>query len=261
MLTKSMGLLAATALGLGLVQAASAADLPMKAAPMVVPAPFTWTGFYVGGHVGSGWGTTESTLNSLTVGGVPFIPSPGVAAVPGVSASRNGFIGGVQAGYNWQTASPLVLGIEGDFSWSDVKGTAPCVAGIFPLTQCSAKDKWIADITGRVGVTVDHALLYVKGGVAWQNTDYTIASTTVFPAPTFAFAASNTHTGGLLGVGVEYAFMAHWSAKVEYDYMDFGTHHLTAASTISAPIGAPATGTASVTDRLHIIKAGFNYRF
>lgn len=177
MLTKSIGLLAATALGLGLIQSASAADLPVKAPPPMVAAPFiSWTGFYLGGHVGSGWGTTEASLDSLTVAGVPALL--GTGSFPLASAGRNGFIGGVQAGYNWQVAPYLVVGVEGDFSWSDIKGTAPCGPsfGGGGVIFCHAKDNWIGDITGRIGVTVDHALLYLKGGWAWQDTDYTVSS-------------------------------------------------------------------------------------
>jgi outer membrane immunogenic protein len=62
MRTKFASLLTTAALSLGAAQVASAADLPArgpvyKAAPV---APFIdWTGFYVGGHIGGGWGTKD----------------------------------------------------------------------------------------------------------------------------------------------------------------------------------------------------------
>lgn len=266
MLRKSIGLLAATALGLGLVQSASAADLPVKAAPPVAyVAPINWTGFYFGGHVGSGWGTTEASLDSLTVSGFPVLP-PGTGGFPLASAGRNGFIAGVQAGYNWQLSPFLVVGLEGDFSWSDVKGTSPCGPGFGgTVFSCRAEDNWIGDITGRIGVTVDHALLYLKGGWAWQDTDYTVSSVSFGGGPGLLATASNTHDGGLLGAGVEYQFMQHWSAKIEYNYIDFRSNHVNAIGT--APFGpcaaptCPLAATATVTEPLHLIKAGFNYRF
>ena len=46
---------------------ANAADMPVKARPLPPPVPvFSWTGFYIGGHVGGAWGTTEATLNSAS---------------------------------------------------------------------------------------------------------------------------------------------------------------------------------------------------
>jgi outer membrane immunogenic protein len=252
MLKSTLHFVAAAALGLGLVQSASAADLPTKAAPMYTPAPFTWTGFYIGGHVGSGWGTVESTVTSITAGGVPV----GAGALPFSSHNVNGFLGGVQAGYNWQVGPTWVVGIEGDFSWSDINGTTPCLV----VLACKTKEKWLADITGRVGFTVDHALIYLKGGAAWADSDYSVTFTPflIGGGPGFAATASDTRFGGLLGVGVEYAITRNLSAKVEYNYIDFGSHNVTVATTVA---GAPFTATSSIDQQMHLIKAGVNYRF
>ncbi len=83
---------------------------------------WSWTGFYIGGHVGAGWGTTESTLTNFSV--VP----PGIAFplnVPFSQNSRSGFLGGGQVGANWQTGW-AVFGVQGDIAGLDVKGTTPC---------------------------------------------------------------------------------------------------------------------------------------
>jgi len=100
-------------LGLALSAPALAADLPMKAAPLA-PAPAvapTWTGLYVGGHIGAGWGTIESDANIA-----------GVLTLPVSSHNTNGMLGGLQAGYNYQMGW-AVLGIEGAWSWANVKGS------------------------------------------------------------------------------------------------------------------------------------------
>ena len=46
----------AGALTLGLVNAASAADMAVKARPVIVDPAFGWSGWYVGANAGYGWG-------------------------------------------------------------------------------------------------------------------------------------------------------------------------------------------------------------
>ena len=102
-----------------------AADLPAKTytkAPVYVPPPvYNWTGFYVGGHICGAW----SDLGSTEI-------APGTGAFPaGTVFSKNnlsGFLGGVQGGFNWQANNPFVVGIEGEYSWADVSGTATTVS-------------------------------------------------------------------------------------------------------------------------------------
>lgn len=225
---------AIAAASLALVSGARAADLPAKA-PMLAPAPvFSWTGFYVGAHFGAGWGTGESTL---------VFP----AALPISSSNANGWLGGVQAGYNYQIGQ-WVLGIEGDFSWADIKSTTPCLVAF----TCSGKANWLADITGRVGVSVDRALVYIKGGVAWANTEYSFAA----PIAGFGASTEDTRIGGLFGVGVEYAVSRNFSAKIEYNYIDYGSENQT-FNLLLVPVGV----TTSIDQSLHTIKAGANYRF
>ena len=145
-------LLATTSLSLFAAQGVSAADLGIKAPPLAPPLP-TWTGFYLGGHVGAGWGTIESEANAgpaITA----IVGSPIGLSIPVSSQGVNGFLGGVQGGYNWQTGI-VVLGVEGDFTWTGIEGNAPCIV----LFNCRAKTDWMADITGRLGVTVDKALV------------------------------------------------------------------------------------------------------
>src|SRR5712672_664780 len=119
--------IAGLALCAGFSQTASSADLPfVKAAPAaLVPAP-TWTGIYLGAHVGAGWGTIES---NTPVAGVLF---------PISSHTTNGMIGGFQGGYNHQFGW-MVLGVEASGSWSGIKGSAPCVVVI----TCSTNNNWL----------------------------------------------------------------------------------------------------------------------
>ena len=66
-----------------------------------------------------------------------------------------------------------------------------------------------------------NALLYAKGGAAWTEIDYH-ATFLACPGP-FDGGGNVSRDGWVAGGGVEYMFARNWSAKVEYDYYDFGS--------------------------------------
>jgi outer membrane immunogenic protein len=239
--------------GLLIAGAAQAADMPLKAAPRVAPETFSWTGFYIGAHVGGTWGTVESNL-----------PIEDGFSLPISSHTINGFVAGGQAGYNLQVSPWLVLGIEGQYSWTDASGRTPCAP--LSILGCSTDVNWVATLAGRVGFTRGHTMLYVKGGVAWADTDYNVDFLGFN-----ILSASKTRTGAMVGAGVEHAFTSNWSAKLEYNYLDFDTDNLgfglagggcpeaVASSVRSRMCGG--TINADVKQNMHIVKFGINYRF
>src|SRR4051812_23768723 len=111
-------IVATAALFIASTVAGFAADLPLKARPAPPPEIWSWTGFYIGGHVGAGWGTTETSLTGISV---PFIPLNAAFSLPFSQNSRSGFLGGAQAGYNWQSGW-AVFGVQADIAGMDVKG-------------------------------------------------------------------------------------------------------------------------------------------
>ena len=251
---------------------ASAADLAvqpvLKAPPRPAPV-FSWTGFYIGGHLGGGWGTSEGTLTNVTIDRqCPVVATgtivaldirciPGSRTISGLGiplwqTQTNGFLGGGQAGYNLQLSNWAVIGVEGDIAWTDIKGTSPCII----LLACSTKHDWLATATGRFGVTYDRLMFYAKGGAAWADTTNTISLN--LGGPGFALSVHDTRFGWVFGTGVEYAFLPNWSAKLEYNYMDFGNKHENFV--ISGPGGSLTFGT-DIHERLHVLKGGINYRF
>jgi outer membrane immunogenic protein len=228
---------------------ASAADLPAKhvyKAPPPMAAVWGWTGFYVGVHIGTGWGNVESELTSIGLGGLGGF---GGGAFPISSHNVSGFLGGGQVGYNWQMGW-VVLGVEGEISGARIKGTTPCLV----ILACKTETDWVATLAGRLGVTIDKALVYVKGGVAWADSEYSVRS----PGGGISSKVDTTRFGVLLGMGVEYALNQSWSAKIEYEYIDFGH------DTFNFPFAFgpfTATATANIWQNLHTVKAGVNYRF
>ncbi len=239
------------------------ADLgrPVYKAPPPVPVPlFTWTGCYIGGHVG--WGQGRETVSIPNLG-----ETTGVPALTGVSlgpetGDTTGFLGGGQLGCNYQFAPNWVVGVEGDGSAADIKGDVnesfSFVSPTGPETvtgAAHAQTDWLASATGRLGWTWDRVLLYAKGGAAFAGDKYSAD----LPAFNEHLGASVTRPGWTVGGGVEWAFWDNWSAKVEYDFYDFGINHLTLPGTIS---GVPEVLSGiDVKEKISAVKFGINYRF
>ena len=106
--------------------AANAADMPIKAPDYKAPAPFSWTGYYVGGHIGYGWGDFD-------------VVDANIGPTQTTHLHPSGWFGGGQIGYNVQFASRWVLGLEIDISGSDLRDsgfTSPSNIAASPLRPC-----------------------------------------------------------------------------------------------------------------------------
>jgi outer membrane immunogenic protein len=216
------------------------------------PTYFSWTGFYVGGNIGGGLGQNNFGNLSTVAGG----PSSGV---PGGNGTISGILGGIQGGYNYQMGW-AVVGIEGEFDWSGLSGHTIGHPGDAVGDQM-VQNTWLASVTGRVGGIVgENTLVYLKGGPAWANFKYNV-SVTFFGTPEGSYPEiSDTRFGWTLGFGTEYHFDRNWSAKIEYDYYNFGT------KTVAFPQGTPNTGfnvpfTSDISQDIHTVKIGANYKF
>jgi outer membrane immunogenic protein len=270
-LLASVGLFALAAVS----QPALAADLPVKApvykAPVYVP--LNWTGFYVGANAGYSWGNWDN--------GAASTGSPVSTASPNVK----GWVGGLQAGYNWQIDRSWVVGLEGDIqitgekasetgggaTTTDIAGTGNQTGFHTITTSTSANDwkfPWFGTFRGRIGALVDPSMLiYGTGGLAFGNfkfdsqatsvaTTYRGAvGTTTDPTGTVttlgvARSDSTTRLGWALGAGVEKKFSQNWSVKLEYLYLDFGTR------TFFSGTGSDT----SVRLRDNIVRVGLNYK-
>jgi outer membrane immunogenic protein len=216
--------------------AAYAADLgPAYKAPARAPAPL-WTGFYIGGNVGYGWGK---------------------ASLDGIGGEMNpkGVNGGVQLGYNYQVGH-AVFGVEGDFQFADHKdnltGSVLGVAGNLEL-----KSDWFATARGRIGYAFGPFMPYVTGGVAFTqakaSADASVGGVTVATAST-----DKTSTGYAIGGGIEYAIDRNWSVKAEYLHLGFGKQTYDFTGTV---LGATGTVSGDVKLDFDIARVGVNYRF
>lgn len=207
---------------LGLGSAAFAADLIVDApaAPATVLSSSTdWSGFYVGVHGGYG-------------AGVLNLSAPGFIDADDEDEDVDGFFGGVQLGYNFQSDA-LLFGVQTDLSLS----------GIASDEDGGGEDDtidWLGSTTGRVGFVADSFVPYLKGGIAYAGgTGHALDE-----------EDSQTHIGWTVGAGLEVAIADNISVFGEYDYYDFGE-----ATYDFTPFDADVTST------LNTVKVGLNVGF
>jgi outer membrane immunogenic protein len=248
---------------------ALAADMPERRivkSPVFAPPPmFTWTGVYVGLNAGYGFGEQKTT--TIGTAGFSALAPLGIAPVS-LNTGGNGFMGGAQAGANFQFGS-IVTGLEADVQYVDQAKTARFtgnpVLGTALTTSASSELKWLGTLRGRVGFAADRLLVYGTGGLAFGEVEAS-GSVTGVAAPALAWTGSNkaTKTGWAAGGGVEYAFTDNISLKAEYLYYDLGR------STFTASGNAAVRGTAALNGvdyvgrtetKGSIVRGGVNYRF
>lgn len=224
----------AAAISFGAAQAATAADLPVKAPVYKAAAPYNWTGLYIGGTVGYVWGRSQHCDTSA------FCTD---------TFDVNGFAGGVTLGYNWQVNN-WVLGIETDFSGARAKGDTPTIPGVYGCgAECHTKLDWFGTVRGRVGPTFDNFFPYLTGGFAYGR----LYADLGIPAVS---SASGTKSGWTAGGGIEYALAAqHWSVKLEYLYFELGDLFYDTAQVCGS------LSCTAVDNRFSVLRAGLNYRF
>lgn len=126
-------------------------------------------------------------------------------------------------------------------------------------TLSNSKLTWLATATGRVGYAWNNWLPYVKGGAAWAHNESNSTTSTAAGVVTATSVGSETRSGWTIGAGVEYGFWNNWSARLEYDYLDFGTAGVSRLFTSGAVTGTSATRHNE--SHAHLIKAALNYRF
>ncbi len=242
-------------------QSASAAEMPFKAPPSV--AVYNWTGFYVGGNAGYGWGDANEAmilgglwLTDGTGDNVPLTPLGNGQLKP------DGFTGGIQAGFNYQI-DRWVFGLEADANFLGLKDdfsraiTNPRSGNSYRFTS-SFEGNWLATVRPRLGYAFDRVLVYATGGLAIANQRFFQDITQLNVVFNESRSLSKTTAGWTVGAGAEYALVNHWSLKAEYLFVDPGSVLFSTAGT------APDTGYVGVHSahlKANIVRAGVNYHF
>jgi len=183
--------------------AAEAADVVVEQEPapvaVVAPPAFSWSGAYVGGQVGYGWGKTRF--------------NDGVFSQ---SLKPGGFVGGVYAGYNFSVGQHGVVGVDGDLAYNNQKDRQDIVSASGFTSALESRLRWSGAVRARVGVAMDRVMPYIAGGVAFGGVKNAISTAQ------FSATSSKTLTGWTAGAGLEYAATDNTILRVEYRYTDFG---------------------------------------
>ena len=252
--------LLSTAAAFAMAGSALAADLParvMAPAPFIPPV-FTWTGFYIGVNAGAAWVGHDGCSRLYDYSGGVYTPVTDYTPNCNNNNNNAGFIGGGQAGYNWQIGA-LVLGLEGDIDWVGQAGNRNYDYSMYGSPYRISSHVYEVDndafhfnggnsgnvvgtIRGRLGFALDRALFYVTGGAAFRgsgndgslavtstsivtnNTTWPSTVTSSSSTTTFTRNNNNNNVGWVLGGGIEYALTDSITARAEYMHMQFSNN-------------------------------------
>lgn len=240
--------------------AALAADLPTrKSAPVYVPiAPaFTWTGAYFGVNAGGIFTQNKTDFYGQGANTAAYIAR---GLVPGrISHDKSGFIGGAQAGYNYQYGM-WVGGVEADINYTDAKKHNRYVAGAqLPVTEATSDLRWLGTARIRLGFTpMDRLLVYGTGGLAFGDVKNSARMYSFSGGPLAYYGSqSDTRAGWTVGGGLEYAITNNLTVKGEYLYYDLGKKTVAVNPTngVGSNFGARFKNDGS------IVRAGVNWKF
>jgi outer membrane immunogenic protein len=200
---------AAALVAAGWTASADAADLNYgQRAPYTVNQPlnaYSWAGPYLGANLGYEWGSVSNS---------PVKPS--------------GFVGGAQAGYNFQNG-PWVFGVEGDIQAAGADDT---------FAPWKFSNPWFGTLRGRAGYAFSNVLFYGTAGLAFGE----------LRGQTFGWTESHTSVGWTIGAGAELGLAPNWSVKLEYLYVDLSTSQFA--------ITGVSNGYSD-----SVVRAGVNYHF
>ena len=127
-------------------------------------------------------------------------------------ATLSGGLLGVRGGFNAQLDNGLVLGLVGDFSFSNASGSGLFFGAGSPF-KLDLRNLGTAQV--RAGMTLgadNNTLLFVNGGLAFAQVDLS-----GYPG-----SASRSHMGFVIGAGIEHKLSDAISIQADLSYVDLG---------------------------------------
>jgi outer membrane immunogenic protein len=197
---------------------------------------YNWTGCYIGVHGGGGAMTSSwASTYSPDFGGVA----------------------GAQLGCNYQ-AGFTVWGVEAEGWWSGMQNRTFTDIGGFITGESIVRNRYDAAVSARAGLAFDRTLIFGKAGIAFGNFEFS-SRESVFFAPTADVSGRANLSGILLGIGIEYGLTPRWSAKIEYDYINYALGRGSFRFCGGGPVCTDFSESHAATKQL--VKGGLNYRF
>jgi outer membrane immunogenic protein len=242
------------------------ASHPHKKPHLLAKAPAApavdWTGYYVGADAGAAWARTPGTWNPQ--------PSPAAFGTFPISATDHAtsLVAGGHVGYNSQFAPEWVTGVEGDWTWTEARGsfTQPWIAdpAAAPVattgTTMNTKLDWLASIRGRFGYLVTpNVMAYATAGAAWARIDDSANSARTSNGYFASVAQSQTATGFAAGGGLEWALTNEWFVRAEYLYYRFGSGPTLLGASAVFPTFPSSYSWGHTT--INVARAGVSYKF
>ena len=236
MMLRSSILSASIALLSSLCAPAALADGYSRSGVTYAPPPMmSWTGFYVGAHLGGAWSDVEWGNVTLTS--------------ERVTNDGSGFFGGAQMGYNQQIGN-IIIGVETTLSGGSLSGSFRSV--VDPAQFYDTDINTIVTVTGRLGVGGDQWMLYAKGGWAGASVD----SVGRNPTSLERFSFDDWRSGWTVGTGFEYKVSRNISLGIEYSFIELGSDDITGVTRASVPVSVRANDV-----QIQSITARLNYQF
>lgn len=180
-----------------------------------------WSGAYLG--ISAGRGRLDGSLETA-----------GLAPLEG---DFDGPLYGLFVGYNKQFYNNIVAGIEADLEHNENESQLPSVFG-----DLIGKTEWQGSVRGRLGYSLDRALIYMTAGYATTRAEAEIVGTG---------SAASTFGGYTVGAGIDYAVSEHIFGRIDYRYNDFGNEPL--------DFGAAVVPEGELSQ--HAIKVGLGVKF
>ena len=146
--------------------------------------------------------------------------------------------------------------------YTNARGSSPVVNDIGPgglalTANLTTETDWVATVVGRAGVTTGSVLYYLVGGWALQGSEHTASALFlggIIGGPnSLAQTIRDTGSGYVLGFGGEFAVWQNFSAKLEYNYLDFGEKSLSFPGIDNSPV--------RLDQQMHVVKLGISYLF
>lgn len=227
----------------------------------ITPA-FSWTGFYAGVQAGYGTGNSRPAIFHETSNGNRYFDAEFGSIAP------QGFLGGLQAGYNQQYRK-FVVGIEADFALANINGSAsgtrmpypyytPALANQSITVSTQSQVDWLATIRPRIGYAGDDYLAFVTAGLALGKVKYQQSMSDTYDY-TGTSSSNDTRVGYVVGFGFEKVIQPNLTVKIEYQYVDLGSK----STSPSRETGDKKGFMISTENRidLHTLRVGINRKF